>query len=260
MLESHIGCSTCCLMDRSLAEALELISTQTDFVEILADGPHSLFSAEETCYSFDLQYTVHAPTADINIASDNEHMRRAAIRVLADLSSVCDRIGATRLVIHPGHIWGEEVRYAAARALDRSLDDLAALQREVDVRLAIENMGAWDICFFREPGFLSRLSALELGFVLDVGHAHVNGNLEAFLEEGGAIHVHLHDNCGSRDAHLGCGEGSIDFSRVMQALPRGATKVIEPTSFDQYTRSLEHLRSLPSEQSLHRRAERIELF
>ena len=247
-------------MDKSLEEALELISSRTDLAEILADGPHSLFGTEETCHSFDLRYTVHAPVADINIASDNEHMRRAAIRVLEDLSSVCDRIGATRLVIHPGHIWGEEMRDAAARALDRSLDDLATLQREVDVRLAIENMGAWDICFFREPEFLGRLSALELGFTLDVGHAHVNSNLEAFLREGGAIHVHLHDNCGNRDAHLGCGEGSIDFSRVMPALPRGATKVIEPISFDRYERSLEYLRSLPAEQSLHRRAERIELF
>ncbi len=232
-------------MDRSLDEALDLISAQTDLAEILSDGPHSLLSAEETCHSFDLRYTVHAPVADINIASDNEQMRRASIGVLADLSIICDRIGATRLVIHPGYTWGEEVRDAAARALDRSFDDLATLQREVGVRLAIENMGAWDICFFREPGFLDRLAALDLGFALDVGHAHVNGNLEAFLEEGGAIHVHLHDNCGSRDDHLGCGEGSIDFSLVMQAIPRGATKVIEPASFHQYEGSIEHLRSLP---------------
>ena len=149
-------------MDRPLDEALGLISSRTDLAEILSDGPHSLFLAEETCYSFDLGYTVHAPVADVNIASENEHLRRATIRVLADLASVCDRIGAARLVIHPGHIWGEEVRDAARRALDRSLDDLAALQREVSVRFAIENMGAWDICFFREPGFLDRLAALDL--------------------------------------------------------------------------------------------------
>ena len=244
MPDEHIGCSTCCLMDRPLEEALGLISSRTGLAEILSDGPHSLFLAEETCYSFDLGYTVHAPVADVNIASENEHLRRATIRVLADLASVCDRIGAARLVIHPGHVWGEEVRDAASRALNRSLDDLAALQREVSVRFAIENMGAWDICFFREPGFLDRLAALDLGFALDVGHAHVNGNLETFLEEGEAIHVHLHDNCGSRDDHLGCGEGKIDFRRVLQAVPRSATKVVEPSSFQQYERSLEHLRSL----------------
>lgn len=242
--KNFIGCSTCCLMDRPLEEALGLISGQTGLAEILSDGPHSLFLSEETCYSFDLRYTVHAPVADTNIASDNEHLRRATLRVMRDLAEVCDRIGAERLVIHPGHVWGEEVRGAAQAALDRSLSELAAIQGEVSVRFAIENMGAWDVCFFREPGFLDRLADLDLGFALDVGHAHVNGNLVPFLKQGGAIHVHLHDNCGSRDDHLACGEGSIDFGHVMAALPPDATKVIEPVSFHQYGRSLEHLRTI----------------
>ena len=123
------------------------------------------------------------------------------------------------------------MRGVAERALNRSLSDLATIQQDVNVRLALENMGAWDICFFREPGFLARLADGGLGFALDVGHAHVNGNLGPFLEEGGAIHVHLHDNCGNRDDHLACGEGSIDFRRVLQVLPsarRSRTGLVSP--------------------------------
>lgn len=239
-----IGCSTCCLMDRTLEEALTLISSHTSHAEILSDGPHCLFRSEEICHSFDLCYTVHAPVADINIASENEHLRKAAIGVLGDLAGICDRISAERLVIHPGHTWGEEMRQAARGALDRSLDDLAAVQQEVDVQFAIENMGAWDICFFREPGFLDRLADRDLGFTLDVGHAHVNGNLETFLERGRATHIHLHDNHGHRDDHLACGEGMIDFRRVMAALPPGITKVVEPVSFQHYEKSLEYLRTI----------------
>lgn len=238
----RIGCSTCCLMDRSLEAALGIISSRTDLAEILSDGPHCLFRSEEACHSFDLRYTVHAPVADINIASDNERLRKATIRVLSDLSEVCDRIGAERLVVHPGHVWAEEVRGAAEHALDRSLADLAAIQEDVNVRLALENMGAWDVCFFRETAFLDRLGDLNLGFALDVGHAHVNGNLEQFLKRGGAIHVHLHDNSGNRDDHLACGEGNIDFGRVIATLPRDATMVVEPALFHQYEKTLEHLR------------------
>lgn len=196
---NSIGCSTWCLMDRSLEEALDVISSLTGCAEILSDSLHSLFLSEEACHSFDLQYTVHAPTGDINIASENERLRKAAIQVIGDLAEVFDRIGAVRLVIHPGHVWEEERRGAAQRALDRSLDDLAAMQQEVNVRFAVENMGTWEVCFFREPDFLGRLADTGLGFALDVGHAHANGNLETFLELGGAIHVHLHDNCGNRD-------------------------------------------------------------
>ncbi|PKL55478.1 MAG: sugar phosphate isomerase/epimerase [Methanomicrobiales archaeon HGW-Methanomicrobiales-6] len=231
-------------MDRPLGEALDLIADRTGLAEILSDGPHTLSRFEEACFSFELRYTVHAPVADINIASDNEHLRRAAVRVIRDLAEVCDRIDAERLVIHPGHTWGEEMWSAAQRALDRSLGDLAAIQKDMNVRFAVENMGAWDICFFREPGFLDRLADHGLGFTLDVGHAHANGNLEQFLEQGGAIHVHLHDNCGNRDDHLACGDGNIDFHRVFAALPPGVTIVVEPNSFQDYERSLEHLRGL----------------
>ena len=238
---NSIGCSTWCLMDRSLEEALDVISSLTDRAEILSDSLHSLFISEEACHSFDLQYTVHAPTADINIASENERLRKAAIQVIGDLAEVCDRIGAVRLVIHPGHVWEEERRGAAQQALDRSLDDLAAMQQEVNVRFAVENMGTWEVCFFREPDFLGRLADTGLGFALDVGHAHANGNLETFLELGGAIHVHLHDNCGNRDDHLACGEGNIDFRRVLAAIPAGATKVVEPVSFQKFGQSLDYL-------------------
>lgn len=239
-----IGCSTSCLMDRTLEEALSLISSHTGRAEILSDGPHCLFRSEEICHSFDLRYTVHAPVADTNIASDNEHLRKATIRVLGDLAGICDQIGAGQLVIHPGHIWGEEMWRFARAALDRSLAELAAIQEDVNVRFAIENMGAWNICFFREPGFLDLLDDLDLGFALDVGHAHVNGNLEAFLERGGATHIHLHDNHGHRDDHLACGKGMIDFRRVMAALPPGITKVVEPISFQHYEKSLEYLRTI----------------
>ncbi len=240
----EIGCSTCCMMNRTLEEALNRISLHTNLAEILSDGIHSLFFTEEICYSFDLRYTVHAPCADINIASENEWLRKAAIRVIADLATICDRIGANRMVIHPGHVWGEEMRKAAGAALDRSLIDLKNLQEDRNVRLTIENMGSWSSYLFREPALLERLADLDLGFTLDVGHAHVNGLLEAFLERGGAIHVHLHDNRGYSDDHLACGEGSIDFKSVMRSLPANATKIVEPMDLQHYSVSLEHLASL----------------
>jgi len=37
--------------------------------------------------------------------------------------------------------------------------------------------------------------------------------LSAFLS-----HIHIHDNHGLKDEHLGIGEGSIDFSPIVQAI------------------------------------------
>ncbi|QSZ67107.1 sugar phosphate isomerase/epimerase [Methanofollis aquaemaris] len=221
------GCSTYCLMDRPLDEALALLAAETNLVEVLSDSLHTLFVHQEVCDSFDLAYTVHAPTTDINLAAANESMRHASVEVIADLARICDEVGACRLVVHPGFCMEPFLWQASEQALFRSLHDLAALQDEVSVVLAVENMGSWTCCHFRDPALLPVLDDLGLGFVLDVGHAALTGTLETFLTEGRPVHLHLHDNDGVNDLHAACGSGSIDFSAVMAAVPSSATAVVE---------------------------------
>ncbi|QYZ79062.1 sugar phosphate isomerase/epimerase [Methanofollis formosanus] len=221
------GCSTYCLMDRPLDEALALLAAETDLVEILSDSLHSLFVHREVCESFDLAYTVHAPTTDINLATENETMRHASVEAIAGLARICDEVGARRLVIHPGFCMEPSLWQASEEALSRSLHDLATLQDEVSVVLAVENMGSWTCCHFRDPALLPVLDDLGLGFTLDVGHAALTGTLDTFLAEARPVHLHLHDNDGQSDLHAACGSGSIDFSAVMAAVPRSATAVVE---------------------------------
>jgi len=222
-----IGVSTYCMMHRPLGDALETLSQETGLIEILSDSLHSLFLYAEVCASFDLRYTVHAPTTDLNIALEHERMRRASIQVVEDLVGVCDRIGASVLVVHPGVCMDPHLMTASERALRRSLDDLSRLQEACAVTIAIENMGSWPCCHFRDTSLLPVLDDLGLGFVLDIGHAHLNGNLEAFLRAGSPVHLHLHDNHGALDEHAACGTGAIDFSAVLASVPSRATAVIE---------------------------------
>lgn len=222
-----LGASTYCLMDRTLDEALEALAGSVPLVEILSDSSHSLFSCADVCASFDLRYTVHAPTSDLNIAIPHERMRQASVQVIADLASVCDEIGAERLVIHPGFCMEKGLWAASEAALLSSLRDLSRLQEDAAVTLAVENMGSWTSCHFRDPGLLPVLDALNLGFALDVGHAHLTGTLDAFLREGRPVHLHLHDNHGTTDEHAACGSGCIDFSAVRSAVPPSATTVVE---------------------------------
>lgn len=224
---NRFGVSTYCLMDRPLGDALETLSQKTGLVEILSDALHSLFEYEDVCASFDLRYTVHAPTTDIDIAFENERMRQASVRVLADLAGICDRIGASVLVVHPGVCMDLDRMAASERAMHRSLADLSRIQEERSVSIAVENMGSWPGCHFQDTTLLPTLADLGLGFVLDVGHAHLNGNLEAFLREGSPVHLHLHDNRGALDEHAACGSGTIDFSAVLAAAPSRASAVVE---------------------------------
>lgn len=219
--------STFCCIDYPLPEALGILADRTSHVEIMADGPHEILSDLSFCKEYPLQYSVHAPTSECNIASVNERMRTASVALLGDVLDSCDRIGAAHLVIHPGYSPYEQLKERSLASLSRSLDDLAAMQDEYGIRVCVENMGAWECCHFRTPAFIPELASRGLGMTLDCGHARLNGNLEAFLATGGFCHVHLHDNCGTVDDHAACGSGAIDFPALVPRLPKDATLVIE---------------------------------
>lgn len=236
--------STFCCMDLSLEKALALLSERTTRVEILADGLHDILSDIRPCSEYPLTYSVHAPTGEINIASVNGRIRQASVAVLDDAMAVCSRIGADHIVVHPGYCPYEQVRSRSCTALCHSLDDLTRLQDEHGVVVCIENMGSWECCHFRTPDFLPLLTSRGLGFVLDCGHARLNGNLDAFLTSGACCHVHLHDNGGASDDHEACGSSTTDFSHVMAQLPRGTTSVIETRSLADADRSILYLSSL----------------
>jgi sugar phosphate isomerase/epimerase len=187
---------------------------------------------------------VHAPASDINIAAVNERMRTASLQVLGDMLAVCTSIGAEKMVVHPGFSAYPQVHDRSYAAALRSLDDLARLQDEYGTAVCVENMGGWDCCHFRTPAFLPELASRGLHFVLDCGHAQINGNLADFVRAGGFDHLHLHDNAGQSDDHLACGEGAIDFSALVPNIPSGTTAVIETREPAAADRSIAYLSSL----------------
>lgn len=249
MSDCPLYLSTFCCMEYPLKEALDLLVPRTGHVEIVADGPHDLLSDPAVCSQYSSSYSVHAPTSEINIASVNERMRRSSLEVLADIMAACAAIGARHLVVHPGYAAYEQVRDRSHASLMRSLDDLARLQDEHGVIACVENMGAWECCHFRTPDFLPHLISRGLGFVLDCGHARLNGNLDAFLAAGGYCHVHLHDNGGTTDDHHACGSGTIDFPCIMAQLPPEATLVIETRYLADADRSIAYLSSITNGES-----------
>ncbi|NLE27812.1 MAG: sugar phosphate isomerase/epimerase [Clostridiaceae bacterium] len=234
----ELGCSTWCLMDRELPEVLETLSARTGTVEILSEAAHDILYCSEACFSFDLRYTVHSPTADINIASCREPIRRASLHLLREVCGVAGDIGAGCVVVHPGFSPWIEMLDRSYLALRESLGDLAAIQEEYGVPIAVENMGSWKVCHFRDPSFLPALQEAGLSFCLDLGHANLNGVLDEFLSRGEPLHVHLHNNDGSDDSHQALGNGNIDLSRVLPLLPRDASRIVEVQTLEAYDESI----------------------
>jgi sugar phosphate isomerase/epimerase len=222
------GVSTFCLHHQPLAFAIDTISTLTDTIEIMDDGPHYLVSSE-LLESYVISFTLHAPSRGVNIASVLEPIRKASVEVTGQCFQIAGAVNAS-VVIHPGYFAWEEERGVATRQFRRSLGELDALAEEYSTTYYVENMGNWNYFFLRHPSELPLIG--KTGLALDVGHAYLNHCLDEFLDHP-IRHVHLHDNNGEEDSHMPVGQGTIDFTPVMKAIKKNkAVPIIEVSDFE----------------------------
>ncbi len=228
-----VGISSCCLMEKPLAEALDELAPLTDLIEVMDEGLHLITDPDLfSCYT--RKFTIHAPFHGMNIASVFEPIRQASVEVMIDCFAMAAALGAP-VVMHPGYFAWEQERTSSDRQFKKSLRDLEAAAAERSVTFWFENMGGMNYFNLRTPADLGLIGGT--GLALDTGHAHLNGCLGPFLKTP-FCHMHIHDNDGRRDTHSAVGEGTIDFGPVIAALRKsGATAVLEVRDLDGVIRS-----------------------
>lgn len=228
------GISSFCLHHEPLDSALEILSSLTDLVEIMDDGPHYVDSTE-LLDTFSFRYAFHAPCRSVNIASIHEPIRKASVEVIGQCFALAAEKGSN-VVIHPGYFAWEEEREKARDQYVKSFAELNRIASEYSVTFFIENMGNWNYFFLRFPEELDMIEGV--GLALDVGHANLNSCLPGFLSHT-IRHVHLHDNEGKEDTHSPVGEGSIDFTEVMRTVERDrAVPIIEVATLEGTKKSI----------------------
>lgn len=103
-----------------------------------------------------------------------------------------------------------------------SLQELAPIAADLDVRLAIENGGAgWRADVRHLTALIDEShSSPAVGVCLDTGHRHLNGDVAEAVHQLGShlITLHVHDNHGHRDEHIMPFSGTISWRSVMAAL------------------------------------------
>ncbi|MFZ2472694.1 MAG: TIM barrel protein [Methanothrix sp.] len=221
-----LAISTWAYLDLPLDQALERISKLSNRAEVLCEGRHSLFLPEnlDAASSFSLKYSVHGMIADINIASIYPEFREASINLHRRAIAASAAAGAELYIIHPGYAPWSFCWRDAMLCLDQSLAEIAPLQEELGIRLAVENMPKSDWLFFNKPD----LDLHDMGLVLDVGHAHTCGTIQEFLSHPALTHLHLHDNSGESDEHLALGQGRIDLLPILKMInERNLTAALE---------------------------------
>jgi sugar phosphate isomerase/epimerase len=247
MLPPDIGLPCDAWYQLPLDAALDRVARYATLAEIASCEDHTLLATQNRRAAIEsgLRLTVHGPWDDVEPGSRRERHRRYALSVHRRHLEAAAEIGAETYVIHPDY-QGCAVRRdpRVLDALQRTFAELEEYQRELGVRIAVENMPGVGFSHFGAPG---DLELGELGFILDTGHAAICGTLHDFLREPHAelAHVHLHDNRGPADAgdpHLPLGRGVVDARAVLRAARASdATVILEVLNEAAVRESIAHL-------------------
>ncbi len=252
-----IGISTGAYANFSLGAALLRIAEIAPEAEILDGGLHSLLEPANArvVELSGLPFSVHGPFLHFEYGNRSGREHRKALDEHRRHIAAAAELGARVYVVHPDlqrrwRGWDKRVQ----RELEQSFDELAVLQEESGVTIAVENLPFVRHTHFKAPGDLDLKG---LGLSLDVGHAAVTGTLAAWLQDDHyeLKHVHLHDNEGhvGGDQHLPLGRGVVDAAPVLElAREHGASVVLEHKNEADVMESLRHL----EERGLVRRAVR----
>jgi len=255
-----VGLSTLFCLGKPFSKLLKnLHRFDVSCIEVVDDGGHSLNARRvdalrRAISPLDVELTIHSPFADINIASLNPAIRRISLRRLEKSILAAERLSCRLWVFHPGLGTGLGYFYPGAE-WERNLESIRHLCRfgeEHGVRVAVENCPEpFPFLMRRVEDFTRFYNELgnnyDVGVVLDVGHAHISGQIHEFLErfQHRIVHIHVSDNDGRFDAHMGIGQGTINWREVADAIKkinyRGAV-VLE--SVTQVKESLKTLREL----------------
>ncbi len=229
----------------------------TRYIEVLDDGIHELdkkriATLKEAAKSYDLEYTMHAPFADINIASPSKTILNASIKRLKQSIAFADDLDAKLCVFHPGARTGITQFYPGAewKQNTESIQELYAAAEELGVNIALENLPAKYWFLMKSPEDFNKFykeTNLPIGIVMDLGHANLEGQIQPFFNQlaDKIIHIHASDNCGDDDSHLGVGYGKIDYDWFAETLKKlGYDRNVVIESFEHIPESLQKLKAL----------------
>ena len=175
---------------------------------------------------------LHAPFAELCPAAIDPLVRAVAKRRFLQAAALAKRYGAEKMVVHSGFIplvyYPEWFAPQSAAFWREFLNDVDGLT------LCIENVMETSPDALRQVA--EQVNDPRLRICFDVGHAFCqSGELAPWLDALApySSHVHLHNNHGTFDEHLGLPDGTLDMAAVirqLEALAPQATYTLEVRS------------------------------
>lgn len=221
----EFGISTLALHDEKLKDMLEDVNSfkeeysfNINHMEILFDYPHNPLNTD-LINSYNLNYSIHSPISDINIAALNEGIRVASINEIKKSIDTAAKINAELVVVHPGKLAFLNQKYLdkALTLTYESLQECKEYADNIGINITLENMPTIPGFLYQNLEETNNLAIkLNIPMTLDIGHAATAGYdiKDTFFKN--IQHIHLSNNDGKSDLHWQLDKGTIDIKSFLQ--------------------------------------------
>lgn len=171
-----------------------------------------------------VEVSLHPPSCDTNLTSEMKTLREASFRLYLDTIHLAGRLGARSVVIHPGFCYSPDFDKGRAKAAAREyLARFVEAAAPLGIRLLVENVGFGHASLYTMEEYSHLLDGFGpvAGYLIDIGHAHINHwDIPALIAgiRGRIYGFHIHDNDRSADKHLEIGNGTVAWEGIFQAM------------------------------------------
>jgi sugar phosphate isomerase/epimerase len=258
MVRPEIGLSMLYCLNEPFKSLLKYLNEVTvKHIELPDEGLHTLNKRrvkklKKVAKEHNLDFVVHAPWAGMNIAAPNPILRRTILKRLEKSIAYAGKLDCRLWLFHPGsrtglsHIYpGEDWQHNL-----NSVRALLKVARREGMKIAIENVPEPFPFLMKSVEDFRRFNDElddEIGLVLDVAHANLNNQIQDFIKQFSKkiVHIHVSDNYGANDLHLGIGYGSIDWENVAKLVKEVEyNNIIMIESTEHIEESVQFLRKL----------------
>ena len=171
--------------------------------------------------------SLHGCFGDLCPGSFDALVRQVTRQRFEESYHIANTLGARHLILHHGYVpHTSPVPGWIKRSTEFWQEFLAG--KNADFQIHMENYLDLGPDLIAEV--VHTINRPNLDVNLDIGHAHAFSNVPVvkWIEQLGQLigYVHLHDNHGQEDEHLGLGQGTIPLKEVCQALNDCAPEAI----------------------------------
>lgn len=242
MTKPEIGLSMLYYLNQPFTSVLnKLGKLDVKHVELVDEGLHTLNERRinklnQLATIHNLDFIIHAPWAEVNVATPNSALRRAVLKRLEQSIIFAGQLDCKLWLFHPGSKTGLSQFYPGKDWQNNlnSVRKLLKVAKRECVNIALENTP-------EPPSLMKSVEDFhrfyqefndDIGMVLDVAHANINNQIGAFIKQFSEkiAHIHVSDNNGESDLHLGIGQGNINwknFAKLVKQINYSNLIVIE---------------------------------